>query len=159
MKGNLFGLVAGVATVINALGGGHAAAIGGSVTAVAAGPAAGPSGARFWAIVLSSLPVLVLALAAVPVIAFVQELPISYTLTVGALALVAPFKVVLRKTVEGPMRYGALTAFVVAALPFQAVGMPMAFWALAAGIAVSVLLEQRHIMGSWRTRMPLVATA
>ena len=158
VKGNLFGLLAGIATLINALGGGHAAVIGGSVTAVAAGPAAGPSGGRFWAIVLSSLPVIAIALATVSVIAFVQQLPISYTLTVGALALVAPFMLVLRKTVEGPMRHGAVTAFVVAALPFQAIGMPMAFWALVAGIVVSVVLEQSHIVLSWRPVRALAAS-
>ena len=52
VKASMLGLVAGFTTVVNALGGGHAAAIGGSTTAVAAGPAAGPSRSRFWAIVL-----------------------------------------------------------------------------------------------------------
>ncbi len=150
VRGNLFGLLAGIATVVNALGGGHAAAIGGTSTAVAAGRDAGPQKSRFWTIVLSSAPVVVVALAAVPVIAIVQDLPISYTLTVGALALVAPFMRVWEKTVEGPMRIGALTAFGLALLPFQVVGMPMAFWALIAGIAASTALEPKHIWRCWR---------
>ncbi len=54
---------------------------------------------------------------AVPVIAVVQELPLAYTLTVGALALTLSFKVLVQKTVSGPMRYGAMIAFVAATLP------------------------------------------
>jgi len=135
-NGNIFGIAAGAASVINALGGGHAAAIGSSVTVIAARPAAGPQESRFRAIVLSSLPVVALALAAIPVITIVQQLPASYTLTVGALALVAPFLHVIRKTWHGPMRFGAVTALVLAALPLQIVAMPMAFWAMVAGVAV-----------------------
>ena len=52
---------------------------------------------------------------------------------------VAPFKQVLMKTVEGPFRTGALTAFIVATFPFQVAGMPMAFWGLVAGIVVTML--------------------
>ncbi len=90
------------------------------------------------------------ALAAVPVISVVQDLPLSYTLTVGALALTAAFKVLVKKTVSGPMRYGAITAFVTAALPLHIAGLPMAFWALAAGVAVSGALEFGQLFQVWR---------
>ena len=151
-KGNLFGLAGGIASVVNALGGGHPAAIGGSVSIIAAGPSAGPQESRFWAIVLSSLPVVAIALAAIPVIAIVQQLPVAYTLTVGALALVAPFQHVIRKTWNGPKRTGAVTAFLVAALPFQFVGIPMAFWAMVAGIAVVAMIESWPKVRSLRFR-------
>ena len=151
VRGKLFGIVAGFATVVNALGGGHAAAVGGSAMTLAARPAAGPSGSRFWAIVVSSLPVMVIALAAVPVIAIVQGLPVSYTLSIGAFALVAPLSHVIRKTVNGPLRLGGITAFVAAALPFQVAGMPMAFWAIVAGVAASAILEHRGLLQAWRT--------
>ena len=140
-KGNLFGLSAGIASVVNALGGGHPAAICGATTVIAAGPSAGLQESRFWAIVVSSLPVVAIALAAIPVIAIVQQLPVAFTLTVGALALIAPFQHVIRKTWSGPRRSGAVTAFLVAALPFQFVGMPMAFWAMVAGVAVVAMIE------------------
>ncbi len=159
VRGNLFGLAAGIATVVNALGGGHAAAIGGTSTAVAAGRAAGPSGSRFWSIVLSSLPVVAIALAAVPVIAFVQDLPVAYTLSVGALALAAPLRQVLPKTLAGPMRSGALTALIVAALPLQVAGMPMAFWALVAGVVVSAVVDHGRIARLWRPSKALPEAA
>ena len=136
LKGDLVGLVAGVASVINALGGGHPASMGTTGVAIAAAPSAGPREHRFWAIVLSSLPVVGIALAAVPVIAVVQQLPVSYTLAIGALALISPFQLVVRKTWYGPMRLGAVSAFVVATLPFQIAEMTMAFWAMVVGAAV-----------------------
>ena len=146
----MYGLAVGAATVLNALGGGQAAALGGTAVAVASDSATGPAGSRFWAIVLSSLPVVIVALIAVPVIAVVQDLPLSFTLSVGALALLPSFKVLVRKSVTGPVKGGAVTALVVAALPFQAVGMPMAFWALLAGAVVAVALEHRPGLGTWR---------
>ncbi|MCH7739287.1 MAG: benzoate/H(+) symporter BenE family transporter [Chloroflexi bacterium] len=153
-KANLYGLAAGAATVLNALGGGHAAAPGGIAVAVASAPAAGPKGSRFWAIVLSSIPVVAVALIAVPVIVAVQDLPLSFTLSVGALALLPTFKVIARKSLGGrmpvPVKAGAITALTVAAMPFQAAGMPMAFWALLAGVLVSVALEHGLIWQTWR---------
>ena len=83
-RGNFYGFAAGAASLVNALGGGHPAAIGGSSIVISSGPTAGPKESRFWAIVLSSVPTMAVALAAVPVIAVVQDLPLSYTLTVGA---------------------------------------------------------------------------
>ena len=150
-EGNLFGLEAGVAAVINALGGGHPGAIGSSGAVIAASPSAGPQESRFWAVVPSSLPVAAIALAANSVIDFVQQLPLSYTLMVGVLALGSPCQRVLRKTWCGSMRSGAVTAFVVAALPFQFAGMPMAFWAIATGLAVTTVLEHGHFVQRWQS--------
>ena len=157
--GNLFGLAAGAASLVNALGGGHPAAIGGSSIAISSGPAAGPKESRFWAIVLSSIPTIAVAFAAVPVIAVVQDLPLSYTLTVGALALTLSFQVFVKKTVTGPMRYGAMTAFVAAALPLHFAGLPMAFWALIAGVAAAGLLESGQLMRCWRPNRDAIQAA
>ena len=79
-----------------------------------------------------------------------QHLPVSYTLTVGALALMAPFQRVLQKTWGGTMRIGAFTAFLVAALPFQISGMPMAFWAMVAGVAIATASENGYVVRRWQ---------
>ena len=79
-----------------------AAVIGGSSIAISARTSAGPKESRFWAIVISSVPTMVVALAAVSVIAVVQDLPLSYTLTVGALAMSLAFKVLVKKLFLGP---------------------------------------------------------
>ncbi len=51
---------------------------------------------------------------------------------------------------SGPMRYGAITAFVAEALPLHLAGLPMAFWALAAGVAVAGVAESRQLLQGWR---------
>ncbi|MCH8894170.1 MAG: benzoate/H(+) symporter BenE family transporter [Chloroflexi bacterium] len=158
-RGTIYPLMAGAASLVNALGGGHPAAIGGSSIAISSGPTAGPKESRFWAIVLSSIPTMAVALAAVPVIAVVQDLPLSYTLTVGALALTLSFKVLVKKTVTGPMRYGAMTAFVAAALPLHFAGLPMAFWALIAGVAAAGILESGQLMRCWRPNRDAIQAA
>jgi benzoate membrane transport protein len=150
VKANLYGLAAGIATLTNALGGGHAAAPGGTAMAVASDPGAGPAGSRFWAIALSSLPVLIVALLAVPVIDIVQDLPLSYTLSIGALGLLPSFRIILRKSVSGPTKSAAITALVIAALPLQAIGIPMAFWALIAGVVVDAASQHRPVLRAWR---------
>ena len=96
---------------------------------------------------------------AVPVIAVVQELPLAYTLTVGALALTLSFKVLVQKTVSGPMRYGAMIAFVTATLPLHMAGMPMAFWALLAGVGAAGLLESGQLMRCWLPNPAAMVTA
>lgn len=149
LKENLFGSVAGIASVVNALGGGHPASMGTNGVVIAAAPAAGPREHRFWAIVLSSLPVVGIALAAVPVIAIVQQLPVSYTLAVGALALISPFQRVVGNTWVGPMRLGAVSAFVVATLPFHIFGMPMAFWGMVVGAVVATVSEHVNLVQRW----------
>ena len=158
-RGNFFGFAAGAASLVNALGGGHPAAIGASSIAISAGPAAGTKESRFWAIVLSSVPTIAVALAAVPEIAIVQDFPLSYTLTVGALALTLSFKVLVQKTVSGPMRYGAMIAFVAATLPLHMAGMPMAFSALLAGVGAAGLLESGQLMRCWLPNPAAMVTA
>jgi benzoate membrane transport protein len=150
IRSNIVGAVSGVTTVVNALGGGHPAAIGSISVVVASGPAAGHFKSRYWAIALSSVPVIFIAMLAVPVIAVVQALPIAYTLTIGALAFIGPFRQTFAVTRTGDLRLGALAAFGLAALPLQALGMPMAFWALIAGIAISGIAERSHLMAIWK---------
>ncbi len=58
-----------------------------------------------------------------------------------------------------PVKAGAITALTVAALPFQAAGMPMAFWALVAGVVVSAALEHALIWQTWRAWRPGRAAA
>lgn len=150
IKGNLMGTVAGATSAVNALAGGHPAAFGSISVVIASGPEAGPFRFRYWAMALSSLPVIVIAMLAVPAIAIVQALPIAYTLTIGALALLAPFRQTFAVTRTGDLRLGALAAFALAAVPMQLLGMPMAFWALIAGVSVSAVLEHQKIMAIWK---------
>lgn len=76
---------------------------------------------------LFSLPTIAVTFAAVPMIAVVRDLSLSYKLTVGVLSLSLSFSTLVKKIISGPMRYGVMTAFVAATLPLQMAGLPMAF--------------------------------
>ena len=153
-RSTYLGILAGITTVVNALGGGHAAAIGGSSAAIAASPASGPSAGRYWAIVVSSIPTILVALAAVPVIAIVQDLPLSFTLLIGALAIASPFVRVFRASFAGPSRTGVAVAFFLAMLPFGLLGLPMAFWALVGGSAVAQAIKWFDSTKGFSLRLP-----
>ena len=43
-----------------------------------------------------------------------------------------------------------MSAFVAAALPLHLAGLPMAFWALAAGAVVAGVLESGQLLQVWR---------
>ena len=70
--------------------------------------------------------------------------------TIGALALLAPFTQTFSVTRSGDLRLGALAAFGLAATPLHLMAMPMAFWALIVGIAISAVLERRHLVAIWK---------
>jgi len=86
------------------------------------------------------------------VIAVVQDIPLSYTLTVGALALTVSFRVLVMKTVTRPMCNGAMIAFVVATLPLHFPGMPITFWPLLAEVAAAGVIESRQLLQCWRPK-------
>ena len=56
------------------------------------------------------------------------------------------------KSFSGPLRFGALVAFLVAVTPFAILGISSAFWALLAGLGASALLERQELSGQWRNR-------
>lgn len=142
LKANILGIAVGITTVVNALGGGQAASLGGTTAAVASSSSAGPFGSRYWAVVISSIPVVIVAMLAVPVITIVQHVPLAFTLTVGALAMMPALRTVASKSIKGPMRVSGITAMVISALPFQIIDMPMAFWALVAGTVASMAMKK-----------------
>ena len=152
MPSNFYGFAAGAASLINALGSSHPTAIGGSSIAITAGEAADPKESRFWAIALSSVRTILVAFAVAPVIAVVQDIPPSHTLTVGALALTVSFRVLVMKTVTGLMCYGAMIAVVLATLPLRFAGLPITFWALLAGVAAAGVFESRQLLQCWRPK-------
>jgi predicted benzoate:H+ symporter BenE len=57
----------------------------------------------------------------------------------------------LEKSFSGPLRFGALVAFVVSVTPFAILGISSAFWALAAGLGGSALLERGDLLKQWRS--------
>lgn len=144
LNSNLAAMYGGITTAINALFGGHAASLGGGSIVLASGPSAGPMKSRYWAMLLSSLPVVVVALLTVPVIGIVLQLPASFTLVIGAIAIAPSLVLMMKKTVDGPMWIGGVVAVAVATIPLQVAGLSMPFWALLVGSVVTTIVGPRE---------------
>jgi benzoate membrane transport protein len=142
----------GVASILNALLGGHVATVARNGVAILASSDAGPVSGRYWAVVISSGLTLLLALAAMPAASLLGVLPKSYVFAVAALAIVSALQDALEKSFGGEFRFGALVAFIVAATPFALLGMTSAFWALLAGILAAGVAERRQLLTFWRRK-------
>jgi hypothetical protein len=142
--------VLGLNSVVNALFGGHTAQVSRNGVPIMASPEAGPLHGRYWASLLASSAMLVIALAAAPVTSLLAILPHSYIVALAGLAILPSFQDALERAFGGTLRFAALTAFMVAATPFTVLGITSAFWALVAGIGAALITERVQILTHWR---------
>jgi benzoate membrane transport protein len=143
-------VVLGINSIVNALFGGHPAIVGRAAVAILASPEAGPLAARYWANLIAATLTVLLAIAAMPVASLIGILPKSYIFALAGLAILSSFQDALTKAFTEKLRFGAVTAFAVAATPFAFAGITSAFWAVIAGLLASVLAERQHILEHWR---------
>jgi benzoate membrane transport protein len=142
----------GVASIANALFGGHPATVARTGVAILASPDSGPPSGRYWAAVISAVLTIALALAATPVASLLNVLPKSYIYALAGLAILASLQDALEKSFGGGLRFGALVGFIVAATPFAVLGISSAFWAILAGLAASWIAERKQLLDFWRQR-------
>jgi benzoate membrane transport protein len=140
----------GLATIVNALCGGHVQCISRDAGVMLAGPDLGSRGTRYWAAALTAGVMLAIAAGATPLMRLMAILPPSYLITVAGLAIVAPFQSALEHAFQSHLRLSVVVAFAVAATPFTAGRMPAPFWGLLAGALVSVVLERPALQELWR---------
>ncbi|MCL4800509.1 MAG: benzoate/H(+) symporter BenE family transporter [Burkholderiales bacterium] len=141
--------VVGISSIVNAFLGGHAATVARTGVAILAAPDAGPAAGRYWAVVVSALLTLVLALAATPVASLLAVLPKTYVFALAGVAILSSLQDALAKAFGAEMPFGALVAFVVAATPFAVLGVTSAFWAIVAGLLASFLVERAQLRAFW----------
>jgi benzoate membrane transport protein len=143
-------VLVGIASTLNAIFGGHPAIVARTGVAMLAAKEAGPAEARYWGVVVSALLTLFIAFAGTSIAALVGVLPKSYIFALAGLAILGALQDSLEKSFSGPLRFGALVAFLVAVTPFSVLGISSAFWALLAGLAASVLLERQELLKQWQ---------
>jgi benzoate membrane transport protein len=129
-------------SLINALFGGTPATVARNAAALLAGPDAGPARGRYWGVLISSALTVVMACALAPFAVLIAALPASFAVTLAGVALVSSLQDALEKAFAGPLRFGAVLAFVVAATPFSLGGITSGFWALVAGILASLVARE-----------------
>jgi len=146
---NTVSTAVGIASIVNAFLGGHAATVARTGVAILAAPDAGPASGRYWAVVVSALLTLVLALAATPVASLLAVLPTAYIFALAGVAIISSLQDALARAFGGEMQFGALVALIVAATPFAVLGVTSAFWAIVAGVLASFLVERAQIRAFW----------
>lgn len=149
---NPVSVLVGAASTLNALFGGHPAIVARTGVAMLAAKEAGPAEGRYWGVVVSALLTLSIAFAGTTIASLVGILPPSYVYVLAGLAIIGALQDSFEKSFSGPLRFGALVAFLVAVTPFAILGISSAFWALLAGLGASALLERQELLGQWRNR-------
>ena len=147
---NTVSTVVGINSVVNALFGGHPATVARTGVAIIASPDAGASSGRYWAAVISASLTVLIALAATPVASLLNILPKTYIFSLAGLAILSSLQDALSKSFGSKMPFGAMAAFVVAMTPFSVFGITSAFWAIAAGLIGSLLVERGQLIGFWQ---------
>ena len=142
-------IIVGINSVINAFLGGHTAIVARTGVAILASPDAGPLSGRYWANLIAAPLTILIALAAEPLTSTLSILPKSYVFALAGLAILASFQDALEKAFVSQLKLGALVAFVVAATPFAFAGITSAFWALLAGMVVSLIVEWPALKEYW----------
>ena len=146
---NTVSTVVGINSVVNALFGGHPATVARTGVAIIASPDAGVPSGRYWAAVISASLTVIIALAATPVASLLNLLPKTYIFSLAGLAILSSLQDALTKSFGSKMQFGALVAFVVAMTPFSVFGITSAFWAIAAGLFASLLVERSQLIDFW----------
>jgi len=143
-------LVLGLNSIINAMFGGHTAQVSRNGIPIMASPEAGPIQGRYWASLLVSVGMVLIAFAAAPVTSLLGILPHSFVITLAGLAILPSFQDALERAFGGTLRFGALVAFLVAATPFSILGITSAFWALAAGLIAAFITDRAQLVTHWQ---------
>ncbi len=145
-------VVTGINSVLNSFLGGHPASVARTGVAILAGPDSGPLPSRYWATLIASTLTFILALGAGTVSSLIRILPAAYAVSLAGLAILSSFQDALVKALSGELRFGALAAFAVAATPFALAGITSAFWAVIAGLVVSLVVERPELFKYWRQK-------
>lgn len=133
----------GVGSILAAPFGGHAINLAALSAALAAGPEAGPKEHRWIAGVTTGVGYIVLGLLSAGLATAVLAAPEEIVQTVAGIALFATFASACLSAMEDPtLRLPAAVTIVVAASGVSVAGLSSAFWALIAGVILSLAFSK-----------------
>lgn len=151
---NRVSIALGLNSIVNALFGGHPAIVARTGVAILASPDAGALRSRYWASLVAAALTVLIAVAAAPVASLLGILPESFVFSLAGLAILSSFQDAMAKAFTERLPFGAITAFAVANASFSIFGITSAFWAIVAGIAVSLITERAQILAHWSEKAP-----
>ncbi|MFD0587413.1 benzoate/H(+) symporter BenE family transporter [Paenibacillus sp. GCM10027627] len=140
-------VASGIAGMAAGLFGGHAANIGGMMSAVCSSEEAGKWEGRYGAAVVSSVIVIGFGLLSWKVIPLIQWMPVPFVALMTGFSLLGIFWNSIKSTTgRAKGSFPAIAAFAVAAFQVNLFGISAPVWALLAGVAAIKLV-------SWRKRL------
>jgi benzoate membrane transport protein len=134
--------VVGLASLVNALFGGHPGTVQNAGTAILAGEDAGPRDGRYVASLIAAIGCIAIAFGATTVAALSGVLPGTLVASLAGLAILRTVMGAFEKAVATELRLGAFIALAIAASPLTIFGIGPAFWAIAGGYVVSLVVER-----------------
>jgi benzoate membrane transport protein len=146
--------VSGLGTVAGSLLGPIAVAVPLPVTPLVGGPAAGRLAFRYRAAIVASTSLVIIGLFAGLVAGLAVVITPALIQALAGLALVGVLTTALQQVLRGPLRLGPAVAFVITLSGLSLLGIGSFFWALLAGLLVSVVFEAAQLRVA---RAPAVA--
>lgn len=139
-------LVSGAGTVLGSVFGPMGVSLSLPATALTAGPDAGQRNVRYWAGIVASGIGLLIAATSGSAARLIEFVPAALLIAVVGVAVLGILARALQEMTKGPLLLGPVVAFATASSGIELAGLGAAFWALAFGVAVSLLLERK----GWR---------
>lgn len=141
-KAAVVNAVSGVGTAAGSLLGPTGISLSLPATALLAGPEAGPLPTRYWSVYVAALAGIAIAVLAGFAVSISPALPVSLLGVAIGLAVLGLLATALPRLAGGPLTWGPMFAFGLAASDVSLLGLSEFFWAIVAGVAVSLLLER-----------------
>jgi benzoate membrane transport protein len=136
-------VVSGLATVFVSFFGGHAAAVGGMMSAVCSQEEAGPKDKRYWAAVVSGGLVLMFGAFAWAAISLIEVLPHSFITILAGFTLLGVLMNNLQSAFsETAYRYSTVFAFAIAVSNVSFLGVAAPVWSLIFGVLSAKILGE-----------------
>lgn len=135
-------IVSGIATTTGSLLGPVGLSLSLPATALCAGADAGDHSRRHWSAYIAGAASLAVGLAAGFATAIAEAIPRSLLVAFVGLAVLGVLMVAMQNITTGPLTIGPLFAFAISQSELEIGGLGPFFWALAGGLAVSLILEK-----------------
>ncbi|NOU91656.1 benzoate transporter [Paenibacillus sp. LMG 31456] len=136
-------VISGLATVIVGFFGGHAATVGGMMSAVCSQEEAGPRHKRYMAGVVSGSIVLLFGLFAWGTVLLIEVLPLHFITIIAGFTLVGVLLNSLQSAFsETSYRYSTLFAFAIAVSNVTILGVAAPVWSLICGVLIAKILGE-----------------
>ncbi|MCR8629957.1 benzoate/H(+) symporter BenE family transporter [Paenibacillus radicis (ex Xue et al. 2023)] len=136
-------VISGLATCLVGFFGGHAATVGGMMSAVCSQEEVGPRHKRYWAAVVSGSLVLLFGVFAWGTVLLIEILPLHFITIIAGFTLVGVLLNSLQSAFsETSYRYSTLFAFAIAVSNVTFLGVAAPVWSLVCGVLIAKILGE-----------------